>query len=88
LLNESIEGRSGLVSAADCVTCPLHQAVHSTSPLGARGFTGRCMMGRAESGVLMSARRLLDEVPCMDKELVAQRRAEAAQMAEDLEDML
>jgi len=87
LLNESVEGRMGLVSAADCLRCPLHSEVHPDSVLGREGYTGRCLSSRAEAAHLEKG---LDwrTVPCMDRALVERRRAEAKRIEVDLKELL
>ena len=81
--NEDIEGRQGLVSSTDCLTCPCCRNVPRDSGLGAQGYTGQCLLGKAEEPKMSIA--TIRSIPCMDRDLIDRRKAEAEEAREFLE---
>lgn len=75
VMNDSVEGRQGLVALSDCARCPCHHPLEADTGLGMRGYTGICMLGKAEQPKLLPG--MLSTLPCMNYNLVMRRRKEA-----------
>ena len=64
LSTTTIEGAAARVLASDCQRCPLMQSTPAGSPNAARGFAGRCLMGRGEGDQISWTIR---DIPCLDR---------------------